>query len=390
MLELRNVTVSFPGCKSPAVNNFSFSAGKGEKIAVIGENSSGKSTLALAIAGAIPEIVDAEVSGKINIGGKVGVVLQSPSSQFLSLTVSEELSHCEEKGSASHLLKKSVFRLSEGEKQKVNLLANLQGTDILLLDEPLELLDPCEARAFRDEINSLEGKTVVWFDKDERFVRGWKKVRPGEEGKGKKTGGKTKKRKLGPVVLDSRFSIGRGSFEIGNFELGLRQGEKAALIGRNGSGKTTLLRAIAGIEKFVGRVNSKLRFSYAPQNPSHLLFRDTVREEVDEANAKKLGLEKIMDECPSKLSKGRQKIVSVAGIKEGTIALLDEPTTWLDSLNREKVYGFIERAGQAMVIATHDPEIVKLCDRVFLVERGEVKECSSTMAKDFFLAQGKG
>jgi len=389
MLSAGNVSVSFSG--KEVVGGFSLDVKKGGKVAVIGPNGSGKSTLALLICGAIPEYIDADVKGRLS-AGKTGIVLQNPSSQFLSMTVKEELSHCRNRGKAAGLLGRSVFQLSEGEKQKVNLLANLEDCELLVLDEPLELLDPKEAKAFLDGINSVRGKTVIWFDKDTRFTKGWKTVRLKGGGKQPyvKKKGLCRRPALGKIALDASFSVERKGFRTGKFTLELKEGEKAALIGPNGAGKTTLLRALAGIEKCGGEISARLPFSYAPQNPSHLLFRDRVREEIPcEANIGALGLSEIAEHCPSKLSKGQQKLVSVASIAEGSIALLDEPTTWLDRENRERVYSFIRKAEQPMVIATHDPEIAKLCGKVFLVENREVKQCSSTMARDFFQGRAK-
>ena len=94
----------------------------------------------------------------------------------------------------------------------------------------------------------------------------------------------------------------------------------------------------------------------------------------------------LLSSSPCSLSKGQQKLLSVASLSSGAIGLLDEPTTWLDSFNRSLVYNFISDCPDAMVIATHDKRLLSYCDRVFLVEGGVLKECSSTMASRFFQA----
>jgi len=86
------------------------------------------------------------------------------------------------------------------------------------------------------------------------------------------------------------------------------------------------------------------------------------------------------------LSKGQQKMLSIATIITKDIALLDEPTTWLDSENKAMTYKFITESQQSMVIATHDKDLLRYCDRVFLIKGGEMQECSSTAVNRFFRA----
>ena len=85
MLEVRNLTVSFPDeterieaeSVNKAVKGISFSMKRGEILAVIGESGSGKSMTALSIAGLLPET--AASSGQIIFDG----------SDLMSLTKNE-------------------------------------------------------------------------------------------------------------------------------------------------------------------------------------------------------------------------------------------------------------------------------------------------------------
>ena len=354
---------------------------------IIGRNGSGKTTLALYLAGVIPEFIEAKVSGEKKVASRPGLVMQNPSAQFFALTVKEELK--DEKGVQAFGLEdfweRSVFDLSEGEKQKINLVNNwLQGREIILLDEPLELLDPFEQQRFLKVLEQMkgEGKTILWFDKDEKFMGlADRKVYLSPQKKcsrAKKSGKKSEE-----TVLNADFTLELGEFRLKGVKLDLKKGEKLALIGKNGAGKTLFLKALAGLQKVEGKVECRERKSLALQNPCHQFYQEIVREEIEvEDYIERLGLQDILGEDPSRLSKGQKKMVSLASTGKGLV-LLDEPTTWLDPENKEKVYRFIEESEESMVIATHDQELLACCDRVLMVNGG-LKECSSTQIEQFF------
>jgi energy-coupling factor transport system ATP-binding protein len=383
MLEVQNLSISFG--KKGVVKDFNLRAGKKERIVVIGGNGSGKTTIALFLAGVIPEFIHANVSGRFAANGKIGLVMQNPDSQFLSLTVRDELQGMRlNKFNLQHLLDRNVFELSEGEKQKINLVSNiLHECDILLLDEPLELLDPVEARRFMQLIGGIRGKTIIWFDKSGEFVKNWKKIYLGKFRK--VPGQKKKQRKKGGIVLGTNFSTYFNGFALKKIKMQLHQGEKIAIIGANGSGKSTVLKAIAGAVKVKGKINSTMPFSFAPQNPTNLFFEETVEAELlSNENAGKLGIQHLLKENPVRLSKGQQKMVGIASIAPGTIALLDEPTTWLDNENKSAVYSFINSSSQPMIIATHDRQLLQYCDKIFIMREGRLSKCSDTTANRFF------
>ena len=385
LLEARNLGIAFK--RKKVIEDLSLRIKKGECLGVVGDNGSGKTTLALYLAGVIPDFIPAQVQGETTSQGKPGLVMQNPSAQFFALTVKEELEN-EQAGKEfglQDLMERSVFELSEGEKQKINLVAHaLNGSEIILLDEPLELLDPFEQQRFKQVLQKLkrEGKTLVWLDKDETFMGlADRKIYLAREKSQRKVRRAVKKK--GENVLAGNFSLALGEFSL-KANLKLARKEKVALIGRNGAGKTLLLKALAGLQKVEGEIRRKDRVSLAVQNPGHQFYQETVEEEIRcRENIKALELEGLLKEDPSRLSRGQKKMVSIASTGKG-IVLLDEPTTWLDPKNKRLVYDFIENSDEAMVIATHDPDLLSCCDRVLMVEGGEVKDCSSTQTKRFF------
>ncbi|MDD5162744.1 MAG: ATP-binding cassette domain-containing protein [Candidatus ainarchaeum sp.] len=384
MIKLENFSLAFKAKK--IIQGLNLQIGSNEKIAIIGANGTGKTSLAFFLAGVIPDFVPAQISGKYKLPAKASLIMQNPSNQFFAISAKEELG---EKGvllakklNAGHLLERNIFQFSEGEKQKLNLIANLAlKPEALLLDEPLELLDPVESGRFRKMLEKAGRGAIVWFDKKDNFVSAEKKFflqKPKKVFLPEK-----KKNTLKEIVLEADFKISAPTVLSAGFSL--HKGEKIAIIGRNGSGKTTLLKTIARLNKFSGKLLLKEKVSFAPQNPSHLFFNETVEEELfDKANAHLLGISHLLKSSPDRLSRGQQKLVSIAAVKAGTIALLDEPTTWLDSENKAVVYGFISNSSDSMIISTHDKKLLDYCDRVFIIEKGVLEECSNTKANRFF------
>jgi energy-coupling factor transport system ATP-binding protein len=173
-----------------------------------------------------------------------------------------------------------------------------------------------------------------------------------------------------------------------------RRGEVVVLMGPNGGGKTTLLRTIAGLAGPAAGVAERGpgRVAYLPQNPSALLHRPTVRDEVeltlsrspDAETAQEvlaaLGLESVAERYPRDLSTGQRQRAALAAVLAGrpALALLDEPTRGMDAAARAALATFVHRlasAGGSVVVATHDSDLAaEVADRVVLVDAGRVRE----------------
>jgi energy-coupling factor transport system ATP-binding protein len=161
----------------------------------------------------------------------------------------------------------------------------------------------------------------------------------------------------------------------------IRAGAVIALLGRNGAGKSTLLRTVAGlIPARRGTVDGTAGRAYVPQDPSSLLFRATVRDEIAETLRllgrrepgavdrwmDTLGLTPLADRHPRSLSGGERQRVAIAAVAVGgaPVLLLDEPTRGMDAASRhalERAIATHAATGGAVVLATHDVELAARC-----------------------------
>lgn len=199
-------------------------------------------------------------------------------------------------------------------------------------------------------------------------------------------------------------------------DLHVKKGEFIAITGRSGSGKSTLLYQLGLLDEpnegeiEIDAVNVvKLR----PEDKTRFrlkefgfVFQDyalipelTAEENVmlpllmqgdDTETAKrksmqalmKVGLADRMHNLPSKLSGGQQQRVSIARAigHEPKIIFADEPTANLDNETADEVIEtFVElnKAGQTIVMVTHEKEYAQRAHRIVLLDDGKVKEITS-------------
>lgn len=88
-----------------------------------------------------------------------------------------------------------------------------------------------------------------------------------------------------------------------------------------------------------------------------------------ESALERVGLTPVADHLIEDLSGGQQQRVAVARalVTTADVLLADEPTAQLDADNRELIVSLLverARAGAAVVIASHDPDVVDACDDV--------------------------
>ncbi|GAB6072177.1 ABC transporter ATP-binding protein [Venenivibrio stagnispumantis] len=192
-----------------------------------------------------------------------------------------------------------------------------------------------------------------------------------------------------------------------SISLTINEGEMVAVMGPSGSGKSTLLHIIGLIDtptegsieidnKDVSKLNlSKFRNEYIGFvfQLSYLLPEFTALENVmmplliskkekPKEKAinilKKLGLEHRVNHKPSQLSGGEQQRVAIARaiVNNPKILVADEPTGNLDSENTKIVMEIFKNLNKekntTIIIATHDIEVAKNCDRIIYIKDGKI------------------
>lgn len=195
MLEVRDL--SYQVGRQEILCNISFDIKKGESIAIIGKNGAGKTTLIKHFNSLLrPSSGEIYFQGKAifrqppaRMAAKVGLSFQNPNDQFFKSRVKEELlvgpqmlgkadagwiDHISAVFDLEGLLKRSPYRLSEGEKKRVALCAifSMQ-SDLVVLDEPTAGQDGRFREALAGFLTVLEdlGFTILIVTHDLDFAK---------------------------------------------------------------------------------------------------------------------------------------------------------------------------------------------------------------------------
>lgn len=193
-------------------------------------------------------------------------------------------------------------------------------------------------------------------------------------------------------------------------DISIKSGELTVITGRSGSGKTTLLSIISGLlqpdegcvlydeediyalgDEKLSKLRSR-RTGYIPQGQS-ILASLTVLENIllpaslegDLSGAKEnaaklldsLGLSDLKDAYPRELSGGelRRAALARALVNAPDVIFADEPTNDLDDENTAIVLQQLKAAAQngaAVVAVTHENDVIKLADTLFVMDGGAI------------------
>lgn len=180
------------------------------------------------------------------------------------------------------------------------------------------------------------------------------------------------------------------------------KGQCVGILGANGCGKSTLLTILAGVQtpdqgSFVVEGHDLLKenavrqqvLGYVPQGVplmDELSAWDNLRlwypkkelkKELESGVLAMLGIDQFLKTPVSKMSGGMKKRVSIgcSVANHPKILLLDEPSAALDLVCKENIYHYLKdfkANGGTILLITHDPEELSLCDKWYILKNGEM------------------
>ena len=372
-IKLKDFSFTYEGNKRPALSDINLEIGKGEFLVLTGESGCGKTTVTRCMNGLIPDFYEGTIRGSCRVcgmniekhetgdfSGDVGSVFQDPRAQFFTLHVKTEIPFPSENlGTPTDtiqenyqiavddlqidgLLKKSIFELSSGEKQKIAVASvYAAGVSVYVLDEPSANLDWDGTEQLKQVLSALkaQGKTIIVSEHKLYYLKELadrvavmkqgkiEQLFSGEEFAGMPgawfSANGLRQMELdavvhasvqtaiandpteahlggGPVNLPHRRTCRRGpryeknvyiraqSLSFGHPGNSLlwkdasfeaRGGEIVGIVGRNGAGKSTLIRVLMGLEKpRAGKIFMNERYASKKQRRKKSFY---VMQDVD-------------------------------------------------------------------------------------------------------------
>ena len=213
------------------------------------------------------------------------------------------------------------------------------------------------------------------------------------------------------------FSYPNNDILLSHVNLSIKAGESIGLTGSNGAGKSTTISLISSyLEPTEGTITldgvplnewdlEYLREQIGIVPQKGILFEGTILENMTlyrEGNAieqalelaKLLGLEEIIARLPNgldtqvggaavdTLSEGvRQKIIMVRSlVGHPKLILLDDANANFDIKNDNKLLKLLTsmKGKRTMIIVSHRPSFLRMCDRQFMLKNGQFIEVTDT------------
>lgn len=464
MIQLENVSFQYQDQAKMALQGISLDIQTGEVIVLCGKSGCGKTTITRLLNGLIPYYINGQLQGSIKLGNKnirsleiheisklTGSVFQNPKTQFYNIDTDSELVFTVENFGLSpeeilsrkaevveqlqlqNLLKRNLFHLSGGEKQRIACASiAIHDPPIIILDEPSANLDKA-ATAQLGELIALwkeQGKTIVisehrlhyFKNLADRFIYL-------EDGQIKHIFTQKEMLAMSNEALyqlglralhfeklvprqahfpfqNLRFKLETLTFSRQDFQLNIAGFELPfpaviAITGHNGAGKSTFAKSMTGLNRraspvlYIGDVKYRkkqcLRISsIVMQDVHHQLFTENVLAEIllsmPEPNEKRvldllslLDVSELKDAHPMALSGGEQQRVAIlsAIAADKQLVIMDEPTSGLDYHHMRQFascMNILRSQKKLVFIITHDEEMISLCcDGTIELEKGTIK-----------------
>lgn len=193
---------------------------------------------------------------------------------------------------------------------------------------------------------------------------------------------------------------------VKNLNFAIRRGEVMGFLGPNGAGKSTTMLMLTGnlapshgqilingIDILDNPKQAKAHIGFLPEQPP--LYRELSVDEYLSLCARlnriaknkattavnyvkeRCGLQQVSKRLIANLSKGYQQRVGIAQaiIHSPDVVVLDEPTVGLDPIQIREIRQLIRDLGKehSVILSSHIlPEIQATCDRVQIINRGEL------------------
>lgn len=449
MVEIDNISLKYGD--DTILKGINCTIREGECILFTGESGSGKSSIINSINGLATKYDGAELSGDVKVFDKIvnnmdivqismliSSVFQNPKTHFFNVnTTLELLFYLENIGLSreemdermsdmlvhfpiKHLLNRSIFKLSGGEKQILCVAASyISGCKIIVLDEPSSNLDETYIDVLSNMLSMLKklGITLILAEHRVYYLMGIvDRVFVIKNGELIKQYEKEEFLSLSGSMLEElgiraliktnlnvrckgensekkELTIKNLSFEIGQFrslelkDISFDFGKIYGIIGKNGCGKSSFARCFLGLEKkckdeiylFGKRLSKKERLklsAFVMQDVNHQLFSNTVEKEVILGTSgitqsevdnvlNCLGLLELKEKHPMSLSGGQKQRVAIASVlcKKSKLIFFDEPTSGMDYKNMVKISRIVKemkRKDNIVFIISHDQEFLNM------------------------------
>ena len=372
---------------------------KGEHVALVGPNASGKSRLASAFAG--------------RAGAKFITFRDSYGSYGdRNFFMQQRWNLFTLENDAPSVGDRPLVTLSSGELRKYQLRRALEsGTKVLVIDNPYIGLDPQARKDLTRQLTELSATTTLVLVLSRvaeipPFITHVVPVADGQMGE-KVPLEAYLDAVLPPAVIRMRgVTISYGERVILDaLDWTVREGEHWALTGANGSGKSTLLSLICAdnprayacdielfgrprgsgetiwdIKRNIGYVSPELHRAFQVDAPAldivasglfdtEGLFRHPSSEQYACARRwmAEFGIEDLAETPFLRLSSGQQRLCLVARafVKDPRLYVLDEPLHGLDEPQRRRVKALLDRfcgaPGKTLLMVTHYPEEYPAC-----------------------------
>lgn len=200
-ISIEHMNYYHPKATTPTLKNINLDVHDGDFLVITGPAGCGKSTLCMAMVGAVPKFYGGRLEGMVFVDGKattqmdipdlanhIGVVLADYDTQLVTMTVREEVAFAmENRGYDRDVIEarcaevfkqvgiegledRKITSLSGGQRQRLAIASVLAtNPSVLVLDEPTSSLDPegtAELYRLVGDLNRNHGITVVVIDHD--------------------------------------------------------------------------------------------------------------------------------------------------------------------------------------------------------------------------------